>query len=241
VILPFPVIVIQLHPSGSFPHWGDVSTWFYAMVALAALIAAILAYGKQSAQLVLQRAALIDQQQANSNQANLVNNQLAELAGRAAALERQQAEAVTVLTRGWGGKVPGVRSTGRLHMAVVSNESPRPIRNVACRIQQTPKDGMSLAPVAGRMGTRPPTQDEADISRITTGQPAELIEELMDVTKDSKVRFVRASGQAGFIFPYSVASHPDARITVRFADDAGLNWQIDPDLRLTRLDSRDDW
>jgi hypothetical protein len=31
------------------------------------------------------------------------------------------------------------------------------------------------------------------------------------------------------------------RLTVRFADDAGLYWQLDYDLHLVRLDSRDVW
>jgi hypothetical protein len=34
---------------------------------------------------------------------------------------------------------------------------------------------------------------------------------------------------------------PDATMTARFTDDAGLHWQIDHDLHLEKLDSRDDW
>jgi hypothetical protein len=30
-------------------------------------------------------------------------------------------------------------------------------------------------------------------------------------------------------------------MTVRFTDDAGLHWQIDPDLHLKKLNDRRDW
>jgi hypothetical protein len=37
-----------------------------------------------------------------------------------------------------------------------------------------------------------------------------------------------------------VKQHPEARMTVRFTDDADLHWQIDQDLHLKPLDNRDD-
>jgi hypothetical protein len=32
----------------------------------------------------------------------------------------------------------------------------------------------------------------------------------------------------------------DGQVTVRFTDDAGLHWELDQDMRLVRLDNRDD-
>jgi hypothetical protein len=32
---------------------------------------------------------------------------------------------------------------------------------------------------------------------------------------------------------------PEGRMTARFTDDAGMHWQIDPDLHLGKLNSRD--
>ena len=43
-----------------------------------------------------------------------------------------------------------------------------------------------------------------------------------------------------FVFALT-CGHPGAHITARFTDDARLYWQIDHDLHLEKLDSRDDW
>jgi hypothetical protein len=38
-----------------------------------------------------------------------------------------------------------------------------------------------------------------------------------------------------------VHQYPDAWLTARFTDDAGLHWQIGHDLDLKKLANRDDW
>jgi hypothetical protein len=43
-----------------------------------------------------------------------------------------------------------------------------------------------------------------------------------------------------FIFAIE-AEHPKAQFTARLTGDAGLHWQIDPDLHLEKLPSRGDW
>jgi len=55
------------------------------------------------------------------------------------------------------------------------------------------------------------------------------------------VHILRAGGKAGFAFPFAVAEYPQPQYWVRFTDDAGLHWQIDPDLHLEKLANRDDW
>lgn len=45
----------------------------------------------------------------------------------------------------------------------------------------------------------------------------------------------------GFLFASTQADFPDARVTARFTDDAGLHWRLGTDLHLELLDSRDGW
>jgi hypothetical protein len=40
---------------------------------------------------------------------------------------------------------------------------------------------------------------------------------------------------------YDVEANSNARLAVRFTDDAGLHWQIDQDLHLEQLDNRGNW
>ena len=113
---------------------------------------------------------------------------------------------------------------GQILTAEVHNRSARPIRDVAGRIE--PSRGDSLVQ-AGRVG-RLVQFDRARGGRVLTDQASE-----------PRVDLVRADGTVEFIFPVEAEAHPKARITARFTDDAGLHWQIDPDLHLEKLNSRD--
>lgn len=229
-------------------QWGDVSTWATAGVALLALIAAVWAYRKQAKsvehqaeQLRLQGVALVDQQKANALQGKVLEAQLREMAQSAEAFERQQADAVTVKADSWNGSVPGVRYGDSVHIAVVSNGFHRPIRNVACCIQRSLDDSLNPARLVARVIKEWPTRESDELTRKLTGYPAQPHDVFVDESDDSKVSLVPASARAVFIFIYDVPGHPDARITARFTDDAGLHWQIDHDLHLEKLDNRDDW
>jgi hypothetical protein len=222
--------------AGSSVQWGDVPTWALAILALAALTAAVLAYrkqadaaGKLAEQVDLQRDQLKDQQQANARQAEVVDAQLREMQQRAEAYERQQADAITVKPTAWSGRIPGVRQGpgGTVHSSEVRNTSHRPIRNVACCIQSADTgDAMIPACLVGRHArTIPVVQGEIVI--------------LDGEVEDSRMRLVRAGDRAVFVFGYDTRNHPGTKITARFTDDVGLHWQIDPDLSLTKLDSRD--
>jgi hypothetical protein len=215
--------------------WGDVPTWALAAIALLALIAAVAAYFKQAdaasklaEQVDLQRDQLRDQQKANSKQAEVLEVQLREIRQRAEAVERQQADAITAGPESWGGTVPGVEvPAGRdMYAAVVGNESRRPIRNVACRIEIAPTgDALHPAALVGLVNEKPSRPRDA----------------LLEKAEDTRVRLLRAGSKAAFVFVYDIARHPGAKITARFTDDAGLHWQIDHDLHLQKLDNRDDW
>lgn len=219
--------------AGSPVQWGDMPTWLLAVIALAALIAAWLAYrkqadaaGKLAEQVTLQAVQLRDQQEANAKQAKVMDAQLREMQQRESIIERQQADEVRLAASRWIGKVPGLRDEKGppVYMARAENRWHRPITNVVCRIQTTPGDLMHEACLVGRVSSFP-------------GGP----EMIRDTTEETKLGLVRPSGSVVFVFLYEIEQYPDARMTLRFTDDAGLHWQIDHDEHLEKLPSCDDW
>jgi hypothetical protein len=216
ITLGLPLAARAAGHAASSIQWGDVATWATAAVAVAALIAALVAGGKLSAQVRLQGEQLADQRTANAKQAQVLDAQLR-------AIERQQADAVTVTGDRWSGKITGVRPDKGpdTHSVVITNSWHRPIWKVACRIVPAPGDLMHEPALVGWVN--------------------ELQGGLDQIPGQTTVDLVRAGRQAGFVFIYEIADYPDATVTVRFTDDADLHWQIDPDLHLHKLDSRDDW
>jgi hypothetical protein len=213
-----------------------------AAIALLALIAAIAAYRKQadaardvSRQVNLQSQQLEDQRQANAKQAQVLDAQLREMQQRAEAIERQQADATRLTPTWWSGQVPGIRAKPgpNVHMARVENRWHRPITNVVCRILPAPGDAMRVAALVGRMLKSDPPP----------GPPPGLGPRwvLVDQAEDTTVALVRPGEGAGFVFIYEAGQYPDARMTVRFTDDAGLHWQINHDEHLEKLDNRVGW
>src|SRR5436305_2840676 len=105
--------------------WGDVPTWALGVIALLALIAATAAYFKQAGaakklaeQVDLQRDQLKDQQEANRKQADVVDAQLREMQQRAEAIERQQADEVTLTPDEWSGELIGYQGSESLRVAL---------------------------------------------------------------------------------------------------------------------------
>jgi len=144
--------------------------------------------------------------------------------------ERQQASQVKLIPRSIGGAYAGVlppESARTVHMAVISNESGRPIRDVACRI--TPEGRPpSLAAVVGRL-------------MAYNVAPNVVDEVLAHQQKTDRWRLVPARLRCGFVFPFDVAEHPKVRMEARFADDADVHWEIDHDQRVLKLEERDEW
>jgi hypothetical protein len=265
---PAPTILSFAGAAGPHPQWGDIATWATAVVALGALVAAAFAYRKQAdaardlsrqvglqsdqlkdqqeatrqqaeavsqlaEQARIQREQLKDQQEANAKQAQVLDAQLREIQQRAEAIERQQASAITLARRHWILPI-GVREEGGspVHMAVVENGSGRPIRNVVCRIRPTgPDDLLHEAYSVGRMVNRPPG---AFLRRD------EQFDRFEDEAQGTKLSLIRAGERGAFVFIYEIANYAGLMV-LRFTDDAGLHWQIDHDLHLENLDSRDDW
>jgi hypothetical protein len=185
-------------------------------------------------QVDLQRDQLKDQKTVNAKQIEVLDTQLIEMQRRTEAIERQQANEITLTRRGFSGAVPRLRSSagGDVHMAVVENESRRPVRHVVCRISPgVPGDLMHEAAMVGWMVNRPPG---------LMPQRDPQYDVLEGQAQDTKVSLIRAGDRAAFVFAYEVSQYPGL-MTLRFTDDARLHWQIDPDLHLQKLDSRDDW
>ncbi len=135
--------------------------------------------------------------------------QRAETARQTAAVERQQANDVEVR------RASRVQSVGNARWrAVIHNGSSRPIRDVAARIEREP-GAERQRPFEFMLGEDRPYRNGADIWVLHKGQ------------------------QASLGFQVTRHDHPDAEITVRFDDDAGLHWEIDHHLHLMRLDLRD--
>jgi hypothetical protein len=199
------------HAPGRSSTWTDIRTWVgFAVVVIGVVIALV--------QLELQRRQLAEQQRVikgeierNTRRDALLDGQLRELEQRARTLDRQQAEEVDLR--------PGTYSTE------VANGSRRPIRNVACRVEVAPGDGLQEARRAGRY------------AELEVGAGPVLV----DVTETPRVEFVRAGEAGAFIFEIDPSNNPEARMTARFTDDAGLHWEINHDLHLEPLTDRSDW
>jgi hypothetical protein len=157
----------------------------------------------------------------------LLDGQLRELEQRALTFERQQADAIGLRPLPWSmrddSQPTGLHSTRDVYMAQVRNDSARPIRNVACQIEAEPGGALQAAQQVGLF---------VSYSSGAGGLP---------LSDGTHMPLVRAGQTAGFVFGVDDKQHPGARITARFTDDAGLPWQIDPDLHLKKLDDRDDW
>jgi hypothetical protein len=188
----------------------------------------------QSSRLGLQEQQFEEQRTINRKRDELLDKQIRESEQRARTFDRQQAEAIDLKPGSTTRPVPGynLEPQGSAHDADVANESGRPIRNIACRIQASPGADLEKARLAGVYFTFPAVT-------FSTGQrPASRA---LEATERPRIPLLRAGETGSFVFAVSATEDPDARVTLRFTDDAGLHWQIDHDLHLEKLDNRDDW
>jgi hypothetical protein len=163
-----------------------------------------------------------------------------DIAREARQLERQQADKVDftwtpaaevhVMTP----RILSDRRTGAV--VVVSNSSPRPIRDVTCLIYPDGVGGRVLRPL--ELG---PVYNETELAGF------ELV--LYNPRPQSSWPLMRPEARHGFLFDFTIpgddAVNPESRIAqpvVRFTDDVGPKWEIDGDLRLKLLvESRSRW
>jgi hypothetical protein len=227
------------------PAWGDIPTWITA-IATAGLLAgaavtaiyAIRAFREQSkavhdqaAMLRLQSEQLDEQRKINELQVEDLRESLKERTRLRQDAEREQADKVgfrmnVVPFPNWSLEdVDGfdVAPGELVHMAVVSNESRRPIQNVACRYGR-------LSPVVvGRLVVR------------QTGARGGSSSSLIDWLPRSSARVIRAGETYGFAFELKAN-----RVLIGeagkawFTDDAGLHWHLDENLHLKQLPNREE-
>jgi hypothetical protein len=191
--------------------WGDVPTWLAVAVATVGGAAAL-------RQLKLQRDQLRDQE--------------VVIAAQTRQLERQQADSVDL---GWrpGEEVQAagtnLKYTPQSTIIVVSNNSHRPIRDIAARMGELNTNRIIEPHKVGRLWI-----DGQGVSASWTFEPA---------TGGNAPVLAGGNNHVGFLFDFDL--HPDARkratITVRFSDDTDLHWQLDQELRLKKLDDRSPW
>lgn len=111
-------------------------------------------------------------------------------------------------------------------MAVVRNGSLRPIRDVTCRLSPLPgRDYECTAAKVAELTTLP----VSDVMQLPfSSQPQNI----------DRLAMIRAGQCFEFRFAVPVTNCPDAKIRLRFTDDADLHWQIDSDLHLEFLTVR---
>jgi hypothetical protein len=228
------VIGIAWHEPRSMNLPDDIRTW-------AGFVIVIIGAGVALWQLDMQRRQLADQQQViegeverNMRRDALLDGQLRELEQRTRILDRFQAEDIDLVPNCTTREVPGFNpSSGeRAHSADVANASRRPIRDIACRIEAMPGSGLQQARLAG-------LYSEAPVA-ISSGRGMSS-RTFLDPVESSLIPLMRAGDRGAFIFAVGGQQYPEARITVRFTDDAGLHWQLGHDLHLETLDHRGDW
>jgi hypothetical protein len=181
----------------------------------------------QSRQLDLQSQQLNDQREINALQAEDLRESLRERERSRLDAEREQADKIGLhmsiipFPDYSEEDVSGfdVAPGDLVHMAVVSNESRRPIQNVGC------KYGPYFAVMVGQLVDQP-------------GTPSRLIDSL----PRASAGVIRAGETYGFAFELNSRRVPIGRQgEARFTDDAGLHWRLDDDLHLKQLPDREEY
>lgn len=113
------------------------------------------------------------------------------------------------------------------HATSEYNDSNRPIRDVAARLQPAP--GEDWQP-AVRVAWVPESA-----SPFAVVNPNVWVEG----TDASSALVIRSQHTCALRFDLTPSDKPEARTAVRFTDDAGLYWQIDHNLHLQKLEQRD--
>jgi hypothetical protein len=195
-------------------NWGDVPTWAAVLVGAVGGTVALI-------QLRQQGNVLKGEVERNKRRDELLDGQLRDLQRRTLVAERQQADAITL-------ELVKTESDPPVWVASVTNAAERPVRNVSCRLSSADGNGDLVAANFGRLVDWAPGREV--LRRL-----------VIEAEPGSSLPLLRAGLTYSFGFEKGPDDYPDATVTARFTDDAGMHWQIDHDLHLTRLDNRDDW
>lgn len=230
------------------------ATLALAILALATAVLAFMAWRKQSREvrdqakmLKLQSDQLDEQRRINKLQAEDLRESLHERSRLREAAERQQADEIGFQMT--TGQFPGVAEEeghdfavdpgDPVHTAIVSNDSRRPIENVACRIGGSPV----IPGISGELFGRTRSEFAVLVGRLPdSGRPhGREMPVLIDLVPTCRGLRIRPGEEYAFVF--EIDSHRALGlvpvVAVRFTDDAGLHWEIDRDQHLKRLADRD--
>lgn len=226
------VIGIAWHEPNGMALPDDIRTWVGFAVVIIGAGVALWQLDMQRRQLADQKEIFKGEVERNKQRDALMAGQLLELEQRSLTFERQQAEEIGFKQSSFTAAVHGSDppTSHQVYLAEVANDSRRPIRNAACRIEPEPGDSLQAADRAGFY------LETAAASSIRFSVPA-----FLDLSEGTNIPLIQVGETAAFAFSVETAEHPKARITARFTDDIGLHWQIDPDLHLEKLPNRDDW
>ena len=133
--------------------------------------------------------------------------------------------------RTYDGAQAGVCQKGAgkpIHMLVVTNQSNRPIRNLAAQIEVFGgiSPGKKLADVVGRI-------EQVHIGSIATDNV------FVKVARSSRQGMLDVGENTAFAWSFDVETYPRVEFTIRFTDDHDLEWQVGPDLRPRKPPVRD--
>jgi hypothetical protein len=194
----------------------DIRTWAGFVVVIIGAGVALWQLDMQRRQLAEQKDVLKDEVHRNKQRDVLMAGQLRELEQRSLTYERLQAEDIDVRQSRVRATLPDSdqKATHRVHTAEVANNSRRPIRNVASRIEPEPSGSM-LAAV--RVGLK------YEIGPVVAVTKPVVPGTFLDLSAGSHIPLIRAGEEASFVFETGAEEYPKARVTARFTDDAGLH------------------
>jgi hypothetical protein len=226
------VLGITWHEPKGMALPDDIRAWIGFIVVIVGAGVALWQLDMQRRQLADQKEVFKGEIERNKQRDALMAGQLLELEQRSMTFERQQAEAIGFRQSSLMAKVPGSdpSASHRVHQAEIENDSRRPVRDVACRIESEPGDSLQPTAQAGFW------VEAAGVGNVRFSAPS-----FLGLSEGTNIPLVRVGETAVFAFAVDTSEHPKARVTARFTDDTGLHWQIDPDLHLEKLDNRDDW
>lgn len=149
-------------------------------------------------------------------------------------LERQQAEQIAVFLEPKSPLNEEMAETASepIWMGIVRNDSSRPIRDVVCRFQPHPSQGFEEE--AWGIGQMVYTGMTTTI--VSTSEMQAYV--FTAAKLDRRAPLIGAGQAYGFKTEVSASKYKVARMMVRFTDDVGLHWEVDPDLHLAKLESR---
>jgi hypothetical protein len=151
-----------------------------------------------------------------------LRGQQAEIRRQVTVLERQQADQIDVtpedvaVTKNLQGD--GTMTYQPHWGLAVTNASRRPIRDVAGLIEPSPGASLEAAVKSGF---------------------ADKFKGTINFKERPTTPLLRPGDKCGFFFLFPKGEYRSARMLVRFTDDLGLHWQIDQNLHLQKLKSRD--